>query len=276
MSGDPGLEYGYARLSARLAGRPDERLWRLLRSARSLQAAIDAVRSSAAAPYVAGVAMRGTIDEIELAFRQHLRGRIREVVSWAPQAWRAALRWSEVLVDLPAVQHLLSDAPLPGWLRNDPHLANYAVGDRITRRARLGQGPLAPLAAAHAEQAALRRAGARRRSGDRPHPVLQAWIAQWQQRWPGCSDEQRSALLLLQHTVQAHAVAFATLPVEATASARERLIERVRRQLHDAAAQPAALFAYLLLVALDLERLRGEFALRAAGRAFVDAEAVAA
>ena len=271
MSADPGLEYGYARLSARLAGRPDERLWRQLRSARSLQAAIDAVRGSPAAPYVAGVAMRGTIDSIELAFRQHLRGRIREVTNWAPQAWRAALRWTEVLVDLPVIQHLLGDSRLPRWLHDDPHLAAYAIADRITRRARLTQGPLAPLVAALAHHEAPRRAAARR-GGDRLHPLLHAWRAQWQQRWPSCSDEQRAALLLLARTVQTHLATFATLPAEATAASRERLAERVRRQLHDAAGQPAAPFAYLLLVALDLERLRGEFALRAADRAFVDAE----
>jgi len=276
MSADPALEYGYARLSARLAARPDERLWRQLRSARSLQAAIDAVRGSSAAPYVAGVAMRGTIDEVELAFRQHLRARIRELISWAPQAWRAALHWTEVLVDLPAVHCLLDDAPLPKWLRDDPHLAAYAVPDRITRRARLSQGPLAPLvAAAHEAPTAAGRGRAVRCGGDRLHPLLQAWLAQWRQRWPSCSDEHRSALLLLARTVQIHLVAFATLPIEATAPARERLAERARRQLHDAAAQPTALFAYLLLVALDLERLRGEFALRAAGLAFTEEQAVA-
>jgi hypothetical protein len=274
MSADPALEYGYARLSARLATRPDERLWRQLRSARSLQAAIDAVRGSAAAPYVAGVAMRGTVDGIELAFRQHLRARIREVTSWAPQAWRAALRWTEVLADLPVVAHLLGDARLPHWLRDDPHLSAYAIPDRIARRAHLSQGPLAPLIAALAHHEAPKRSGAARR-GDRLHPLLHAWQAQWQQRWPGCSDEQRSALLLLARTVQSHLAAFAALPVEGTAASRERLAERARRQLHDAAGQPAALFAYLLLVALDLERLRGEFVLRAAGLAFADAEAPA-
>lgn len=276
MSAGPALEYGYARLSARLAARPDERLWRQLRSARSLQVAIDAVRGSSAAPYVAGVAMRGTIDDIELAFRQHLRARIHELVSWAPQAWRAALHWTEALVDLPAVHHLLADAPLPKWLRDDPHLSAYAVADRITRRARLTQGPLAPLvAAAHEAPAAPGRGRAPRRGGDRLHPLLHAWLAQWQQRWPSCSEEHRSALLLLARTVQTHLVAFATLPVESTTTARERLAERARRQLHDAAGQPTALFAYLLLVALDLERLRGEFALRAAGLAFVEERAAA-
>lgn len=275
MGADPGLEYGYARLSARLAARPDDRLWRQLRSARGLRAAIDAVRGSAAAPYVAGVAMRGTIDDIELAFRQHLRARIREVTGWAPQGWRTALRWTEVLIDLPAVQHLRGDAPPAKWLRSDPHLSAYAAPDRISRRARLAQGPLAPLAAAEAMPSDSRRRHAGHDTAARLHPLLSAWLAQWQQRWPRCSDEQRSSLLLLLRIVKAHVAAFATLPVEATAAARERLAERVRRQLHDAAAQPAALFAYLLLIALDLERLRGEFALRAAGRVFVDAETFA-
>lgn len=270
MSADPSLEYGYARLSARLAARPDERLWRQLRSARSLQAAVDAVRGSPAAPYVAGVAMRGTIDGIELAFRQHLRGRIREVTAWAPQAWRAALRWTEVLVDLPVIHHLLTEARLPHWLREDPHLSAYAVADRISRRAKLTQGPLAPLVAALAHRETRRRTAGRRAGA--AHPLLQAWQAQWEQRWPSCSEEQRSGLRLLARTVQAHLAAFAALPAEAAAASRERLAERIRRQLHDAAGQPAASFAYLLLVALDLERLRGEFVLRAAGRAFVDAE----
>ena len=273
MSGDPSLEYGYARISARLAARPDERLWRQLRSARSLQAAIDAVRGSAAAPYVAGVAARGTVDSIELAFRQHLRARIHEVTAWAPQAWRAALRWTEVLVDLPVIAHLLGDARLPHWLRDDPHLAAYAIADRIARRARLTQGPLAPLISAlphHSETP--RPVTASRRGGDRLHPLLQGWQAQWRKRWPRCSDEQRSALLLLARTVLSHVAAFATLPAESSAASRERLAERLRRQLHDAAGQPAALFAYLLLVALDVERLRGEFALHATGLAFADAE----
>lgn len=273
MGGDLALEYGYARLSARLAMRPEERLWRQLRSARSLQAAVDAVRATAAAPYVAGVGLRGSIDDIELAFRQHLRARIREVTNWAPPIWQAALRWTEALADLPAVQHLLADGPLPNWLRNDPHLSTYAEADRISRRARLSQGPLAPLiAAAPTRAAAARRAGAPQRSGDALHPLVRAWHAQWLQRWPRCSEEHRQALLLLSRTVQRHLTAFGTLPVDAAAPARERLAERVRRQLHDAAAQPAALFAYLLLVALDIERLRGEFTLRAAGRQFIAAE----
>lgn len=270
MSGDPALDYGYARVAARLSTRPDEKLWRQLRSARSLQAAVDAVRGSPAAPYVAGVGLRGSIDDVELAFRQHLRARIREVTGWAPQAWRPALHWTETLVDLPAVQHLLGDEPLPRWVRIDPHLAEYAAEDRLARRSRLAQGALAPLLAAMHPPAPSKPVSPRR-SHATLHALLSAWQAQWQRRWPRCSDEQGSALSLLLRTVRSHVAAFGALPVDATGAARERLAERVRRQLHDAAAQPAALFAYLVLVALDLERLRGELALRATGRPLADA-----
>jgi hypothetical protein len=270
---DAGFEYAYARLAARLAARPDERLWRQLRSARSLRAAIDAVRGSPAAAYVAGAAMSGAIDDIELALRQHLRARIREAAAWAPAQWRAALRHAEVLIDLPALQHLLSDEPLPGWLRTDPHFAAYAADDRPARRARLAAGPLAPLAAA---ADAIQRAPARladKRRRDMLHPLLRAWIERWTASWPPHRGDERAALLQFLRTVQSHVAAFATLPLESTAAARERLAERARRQLHDGAAGPVALFAYLLLVALDSERLRGELVLRAAGRPWVDAEA---
>jgi len=270
MSADLPLEYAYARLSARLSTRPEERLWRQLRSARSLQAAVDAVRSSRAAPYVAGIAMSGTVDDLELAFRQHLRTRIREAAHWAPRAWEAALRWTEALIDLPALQHLLVDAPPPKWLRSDPQLAGYVAPNRSMRRALLAQGHFAPLVAA-AEASSPRRTATSRR--DVLHPLLQAWQAQWQQRWPACTEEQRVALQRLVRTVKAHVLAFAALSVEATHGARTTLAERVLRQLHDAAAQPAALFAYLVLIALDVERLRGEFVLRAAGTALAEGAA---
>jgi hypothetical protein len=265
---DPG--YGYARLSARLATRPDERTWRLLRSARSLRAAIDVLRASSAASYVAGATTGGEVDDVESGLRQHLRMRIRELVSWAPRPWRPAVEFTEVLLDLPAVQHLLSDRPLPRWLREDPRLSAYAAAEIASRRGRLATGPLAPFAAA--ADAMLRKPRlprGRQRVKRTLHPLLELWCDRWQRLWPRCDGGERDALQRLLHTVRSHLEAFAALPPEAAAGARERLAERIRRQLHDAAARPAALFAYLLLVALDVERLRGELVLQAAGRRFI-------
>ena len=267
MTAELAPDYGYARLSARLSARPDERVWRLLRSARSLRAAVDVLRSSAAASYVAGVPIGGAVGDVETALRQHLRMRIRETASWAPPEWRPALGFTEVLLDLPAVQHLLSETALPGWLRDDARLSHFAAPDLPSRRGRLAGGPLAPFAAA--ADAMLHAPPARRRPRrDRRsiHPLLDLWSEHWQRLWPRCGGVERDTLQRLLRTVRSHLAAFPTLPVESAAGARDQLAERVRRQLHDAAAQPAALFAYLLLVALDVERLRGELVLQAAGR----------
>jgi len=271
MTADYALDYGYARVAARLATRPDERTWRLLRSARSLRAAVDVLRAGSAAPYVAGATITGAVDEVEPALRQHLRLRIREAAAWAPPQWREALRYTEVLLDLPAVQQLLSDPVLPDWLRADPRLSQFAAPDVPTRRARLVASSLAPYAAAVDVMHRQPKAPRRRRERASLHPLLELWCDRWQQLWPRTSGDEREALQRLLDTVRAHLDAFPTLPVEAASAARERLAERLRRQLHDAAAQPAALFAYLLLVALDIERLRGELVLHAAGRH--DAEA---
>jgi hypothetical protein len=260
-------DYGYARLSARLSARPDDRVWRLLRSARSLRSAVDVLRSSVAASYVAGATMGGAVGDAETALRQHLRSRIRETASWAPPQWGPALRYTEVLLDLPAVQHLLSETALPDWLRDDARLSQYAAPDLPSRRRRLAAGPLAPFAAT--ADAMLRAPPARsrpRRDRQPLHPLLDLWCEHWQRLWPSCGQGEREALQRLLRTVRSHLSSFATLPLESAAGARDRLAERVRRQLHDAAAQPAALFAYLLLVALDIERLRGELVLQGAGR----------
>ena len=267
MRADLPLEYGHARACARLTTRPDERLWRQVRSARSLQAAVDVVRAGNAAPYVAGIGMSATIDELELAFRQHLRARIREAANWGPQAWQAALRWTELLIDLPALQHLLADVPLPRWLQADPQLAPYVAPSRAMRRALLAQSRLAPLIAAAEDNASARRVLGSRREA--LHPLLQAWQAHWQQRWPACGDEERSALQRLARAINAHLRAFAALSADTAGNARSALGERALRLFHGAPAQPAALFACLLLVALDVERLRGEFAVRAALPALV-------
>jgi hypothetical protein len=259
-------DYAYARIAARLATRPDERTWRLLRSARSLRAAVDVLRAGNAAPYVAGATISGSIDDVDAALRQHLRMRIREAASWAPPPWREALLDTELLLDLPALQHLLAEPVLPGWLLADPRLSAYAAPDIPSRRARLAISPLAPFAAA---VDALRRSQAKpaaRRSRHGLHPLLELWCTRWQQRWPRCDDSEREALQRLLHSLRAHLEAFASLPPEIAHAARERLGERLRRQLHDAAARPTALFAYLALVALDVERLRGELVLQAAGR----------
>ena len=53
------FDYAHARVAARLAQRPDERLWTQLRSSRSVPALLEAVRASSAASTVSGVPPTG-------------------------------------------------------------------------------------------------------------------------------------------------------------------------------------------------------------------------
>lgn len=256
------FEYAHARVSARLAQRPDEHLWQRVHAARSVVALLETVRGSQAAAMVSGIPARDA-DLLELAFRQQIRLRIAEVAGWSPTEWQPALRFTAWLPDLPALAQLLSDEPLPRWIAADPVLAQYAQPRLAERRAALDAtaGPLARIAATMVADTA--------EPGDTPvivrrraptlHGALVAWEAEWRALWP----QRDAGLEQLVETVKAHCLRFPLLSPDETWAARETLAARVLTLLHRHPAQPAALFAGIALHALDLERLRGEFALRA-------------
>lgn len=265
------LDYAYARVAARLSQRPDDRLWAQLHSSRSVPALLDLVRASIAAPLVSGIPPAGTADDIELAFRQQLRTRIAEIAGWAPPEWRAALLHTRHLLDLPALLHLLSDEPPPRWVAADPVLAPYALPTLPLRRAALAEGPLAKLVTALLQASdpqrpapSLARALRRLRSGGALHRLLTAWETEWRRHWPqDVRADERSALDDLVRLVQEHLLRFASLSADDAVGARQALAARLATAVRRCALQPAALFAYLALFAVDLERLRGEFVLRA-------------
>jgi hypothetical protein len=260
MTGGVSIEYAHARVSARLGQRPDERLWQQLRARRRVAALLDAVRNSPAAPYVSGIDPRATPDGIELAFRQQFRLRVDEAAQWAPDAWVGAVRWTKPLIDLPALVHLAMQRDLPPWMRADPEVAPYAAPTLPERHAALGAGPLAPIAAALAEASddAARPTGPKRL-----HGALAAWVRHWRSLWPATSADEQANLDALLRLLVRHGQDFGSLTVDEAATARLALGTRLSSLLRRAAAQPAALFAWLALLALDLERLRAEFLARA-------------
>lgn len=258
------LDYAGTRAVARLAWRPDERLWQRLHAARDLRALLDAARGAAVGNYLSGLAANARVDDVDAAFRAQWRARVAELAGWSPVAWRAAVRWTAHLTDLAAAAHLWTAPPLP-WMRADPVLGRYAAPATAgNRRAALIAGPLAPigralLAAAAAEHHAR---GTRRAPAADPAPlpaVAAAWVSHWRALWPpGAGKAQRDAIDDLCATVLAHRRRFAQLPPADTAAARDAFAARVLARLRADPAQPVALFAYLTVLALDLERLRAE------------------
>jgi hypothetical protein len=149
-------------------------------------------------------------------------------------------------------------------------LSPYALATPAQRRAALAEGPLAPLVAAVERGTEARRpaepiARALRRlhAGGTLHRLLAAWEAEWRRHWPPLDDEERTALDGLAELVRAHLLRFPSVPVDEATGARQALGARLATAVRRSACQPAALFAYLALFAVDLERLRGEFLLRA-------------
>jgi hypothetical protein len=261
ISGLP-LDYSYARAAGRLAQRPDERLWLQLRSARGVASVLEAVRASAAASTVSGIALTGDADAIELAFRQQFRTRVEEVAAWSPDPWRPAVLYTRHLIDLPALLHLLRDEAPPRWIAVDPALAGYAHASRASRRNALAAGPLHAIASA-LDNAADQKVARTTERAAALHPALSSWEAQWRALWPSSDDNTIARLDELAHLLRRHVIHFGLLAVDETLAARQSLATRLLALLHRATAQPAALFAYLALFAVDLERLRSEFVVRA-------------
>lgn len=258
MTGGVSIEYAHARSSARLGERPDERLWQQLRASRRVRVLLDAVRASPSASYVSGIEPRASPDAMELAFRQQFRLRVDEAVRWAPDAWVEAVRWTRPLIDLPALVHLATDPAVLRWMRVDPELAPFALPTLPERHAALVASPLAPLAGALFDTP-----GEPPRGATRLHHAVDAWERHWCALWPRVSADERANLEALVRLVVRHEQDFGTVAVEDAAAARAELGARLSSLMRRAAAQPAALFAWLALVALDLERLRGEFLARA-------------
>jgi hypothetical protein len=256
------IEYAHARTWARLGERPDDRLWQQLRAGRRLPALLEAVRASPSAPYVSGIDARASVDGLELAFRQQFRLRVDELAQWAPDDWVGAIRFTRHLVDLPALVHLAAGDPALPWMSQDPELAPYATPSAAERRAALLSGPLAAIADALVAPAAAPPAP-RAETPPGLHAALQAWTKHWRALWPQCSADERSNLELLARLVERHLLDFPVLSTADAPGARLALGERLSSVMRRASAQPAALFAWLGLVAVDLERLRSLFALRA-------------
>ena len=153
--------------------------------------------------------------------------------------------WTQVLIDLPALAHLLRGEPAHDWMRDEPALHDLAATEPSLRERVLAQGPMAMFAGRAAGETLLAR-----------------WLTEWQRRWPETARE-RAALNRLIERVQGHRAAFATTINDPAAWAARRALEtQVLHVFRRAFLSPVAVFAWLLLAALDAERLRAELAAR--------------
>ncbi|CAG1001460.1 hypothetical protein BURK1_02892 [Burkholderiales bacterium] len=239
------LEYAHARLSARHGARPDDLAWRRIEPVRELGAMLDTARATALRPWMTGIGASTPPHAIEAILRRRWRELVEEVASWMPDAWQPAIRWCSVAADLPAIAHLARGGAPLRWMRDDPVLRDLCGGGGDARDATAPEGPLAALMA----------------DADR---VAHTWHAGLRQRLPAGRDGDPALLDAIVRAIAAHVAAMRE-PALVNGTPLVRALEaRLTLLFRRATLDPAAAFAFLSLAALDLARLRGELARRAA------------
>jgi len=233
--------YAQARLQARHGQRADAQVWRRLHSTGDLANYLQIARQTVLRPWVIGIDSSQSSHDIEFSLRRQFCRYVDDVSHWLPADWRAAFQALKRLPDLPALQHLLVGASVPAWMLDDPGLRPFA-----SESARLRMEAIQASEYGYLLQA-----------WQRGETLYGAWYDNWQHQWPGparlkVAMEQLGRLLLQ------HVRSQGSGSVSSTRQRREVLVTRLNGVFRKISFQPAAAFAHLALVALDLEQLRGD------------------
>lgn len=239
--------YAQARLQSRYGERVGEGAWQSLYSLIGLDAWLEQARATALRRWLVSITPTTGVHDIERLLRTRMRDTVAGVALWAPAAWRPAVQWTGMLIDLPAVAGLLEGQAAPGWMLADPRYRALAVAEPAVRVRLLAQGPLAPLATALASKRGSSGSGWRR-----------WWVDEWRQRFP----HREPQLERLARDLDVHVQRMTDTATDGWAARRE-LAERAGHLFRRGFLTPLAVFAFLLLQALEFERVRAEILKRA-------------
>lgn len=221
--------YAQARLQAHHGRRPTAASWRVLAASKSLGHYLDGARQTGLAPWVTHLSSNADVHGIETTLRRDWRAFVKRVASWLPEDWRAAVLWTATLPDLPLTAHRARGLEPPHW-------AEEIVDNDNARPVR-----------AHAQDGAA------------AQDPLTAWLNAFRARWPdGARDDAREVEALINSI--GHYLGGGAADSE---TARERLRTRLTKTFRHGAQRPVAVFAFLALMAFDVEKLRGDLTSRA-------------
>ncbi|RPH63178.1 MAG: hypothetical protein EHM83_10525 [Burkholderiales bacterium] len=244
---DPAFAYAQARMQSRFGERPVAADWQHLEATRDLGAVLQVLRGGKLARWTGRFAARPGVHEIERRLREEWLRAVDEVAAWQPEGWREATRWMRWIVHLPALQKLARGGRAPAWMRADAVLGPIVAREPRERGPALMGTPLAPLAAGFAD----------------PPDVARAWATHWQELWPR-DAAARAPLAELLAAIRASRARLAQAPPEATSRDSIVTLERRLAQLFRRnPLSPTATAAYVSLMQLDLQRVRGLLAVRA-------------
>ncbi len=242
MKGLAHFGYAQARIQARYGRRVPEAVWLQLSSAQTFESYLEAARATALAPWVSNLSGASDIHDVEHSMRGTLYTAIGELSRWVPEPWADAVLWLHWLVYLPALRYLLEGASIPNWMYEGHRLRPF-LQDSVEGRAQA-------IEAAGGEVLVL--------AWRRGEALEDGWLRRWRELWPGGHRGAREVLDDLTETLLQHLRQFADTAPESAWQARRTLQVRLERLFRRHARQPATVFIYLVLLALDLERLRNE------------------
>jgi hypothetical protein len=236
--------YVQARLQARFGDRLGEGDWHLLEAVQSLERFLERARSTSLRRFTERLTADMASHAIERILRQEWLRYVEEVAGWTRPAWRPAVRWVVHVPDLPVLDRMAHADP-PDWAHDDPIFAAVAGGHH-------------PLASAAAKPSEL----------DLPSPagapdagVAATWLAHWRALWPGGAEQPWPGELA--DIAKSQTERLARAGAHETSEPYRRELERVLTRLfRRQAGTPIAMFCHLGLLALDLERLRGDLVRR--------------
>lgn len=231
------FEYAQARVQARCGERLTPGAWQLLESGRDLSKYLHAARGTALAPRVQSFSATSSPHAIERSLRRDWRGEVELAARWVPPGWRAAVAWTSWLADLPALARLVRGGEVPPWVQNDAVLAPFALDDPGLRRREMAAAGLAALFDADG--------------------AVAGWRRHFEASWPA-RDAATARLEAYADFVERYRDRLAANEIDAAthAASLERLETRSLKLIRRSLSEPVTICCYLLLVALDLKRLR--------------------
>lgn len=236
------LGYLQARLQARHGKRPDDADWHFVESSIDLLHFIDAVRATELKRWVRGISPDSSADEMERLLRANWRDAVVQASDWAPQEWQEALLWCRWLPELPTLGHLLEGGAVRSWMEADPIVSTYAFETPRACLEALADTELAPMKA-------LLTSG---------NGVRSAWLAVFHRFCPiSGSQSIAQSMSELEHVLDEHRASMLAASAESDGQTlRRQLGGRCLRLFRRASGTVVAVFAFLVLEALEAERVR--------------------
>lgn len=242
MSETARFRYVQARLQSRHGDRADDLVWRRLQSNGDLANYLQAAQQTTLRRWVTGLHSTHSSHEIEHLLRRHYRDYVDEVAHWLPTCWIGTIQLIKRIPDLPALQHLMTGETIPAWMLDDPELSTFASENLGTRMEAIQNSELAWLA----------------EGWQQDHALVDTWLDYWRSKWPR-APRLTGGLDHLARLMQEHIHA---QQESAAGDQRATLIRKFTAVLRRYSFQPAAAVAHLGLVAMDLEKLRGDLVSR--------------